>query len=102
MLSNLLLGEVAQSALAAGGATVGAEREGRAQAAAELAAQVAIECAILEALLDLSAERRNEILHLPAVFALPCGVDQAIEAIDEGPVATLDFGVAALIAAFPV
>jgi len=96
-----LLGQVAQAALATGGATVGAEREGSAQAAAERGAEIAVGGVRLEELLRLGAEPGNKILHLPAMLALPGGVDQTVEAIDERAIAPVGVGVTGLIAAFP-
>jgi hypothetical protein len=101
VLGDFLVGQVAQAALAAGGATVGGEWEGRAQSGAEFGVEVAVSGVVLKNLFGLGAEPGDEILHLAAVLALPGGVDQAVEAIHECSVASVDLGVGGLITAFP-
>jgi hypothetical protein len=49
----------------------------------------------------LNAKLADEILHLPAVFALPGSIDQAIEAIDKLSIASVDLSIAGPITTFP-
>jgi len=101
MLGDLFLGQVAQAALSARGAAVRAEWEGIRQAATEVRAEVALGRVLPERIFGLGTESGDEFLHLPAVLTLAGGLDQAVDAVDKGPVASVDLGIAYLIAALP-
>jgi hypothetical protein len=101
MLGDPLLRQIAEAALAAGGATVGLERQGGQETATEFSAQIKVSRPVLKDPLGLGGEPADEFFHVPTVLALPGSLDQTVETIDKGPMTPVDLGVAGLVAALP-
>lgn len=101
VFGNLLLGQVAEPALAAGGAAVGAEGQRGQQLAGKCLAKIRVEGGYQQGLFRLDQVPPQEILHLLAMLAVPGRGDQAVETVEEGPFLAVGLDIASLKPAFP-
>ncbi len=102
MFGDLLLGQVAEPALAAGwAAVVGTEGQRGQQLAGECLAQIRGCGGLQQGLFGLGKVPPQEILHLLAMLAVPGSGDQAVETVEECPFLAVGLGIAGLKPAFP-